>query len=128
MASLSYIPQVRKAWPAGSTHDLSLGMLAAVMVGLSVWVAYGLLRHDWIIVCANMIGAGLAAIVLACKIRDLRRPQRLAPRSAVAPLPIPAPRIARDWRRANPSDGTHGGRKIRRLVSEGGLSLLAAQF
>ncbi|MBR0799815.1 hypothetical protein JQ615_31035 [Bradyrhizobium jicamae] len=71
LASLSYIPQVRKAWPRGSTDHLSLGMLAALTLGLSLWVLYGFLRHDWVIVCANAVGAVLAGIVLGCKIRDL---------------------------------------------------------
>jgi MtN3 and saliva related transmembrane protein len=48
------------AWHAG---DLA--------VGLSLWVIYGLLRHDWVIVCANAVGAGLAGAVLGCKLRDL---------------------------------------------------------
>jgi MtN3 and saliva related transmembrane protein len=71
MASLSYIPQVRKAWPRGSTGDLSLGMLTALTIGLSLWIVYGILRGDWVIVCANATGALLAAIVLGCKVRDL---------------------------------------------------------
>ncbi|WP_404561991.1 SemiSWEET family sugar transporter [Bradyrhizobium diazoefficiens] len=33
LASLSYIPQVRKAWPRNSTDDLSLGMLTALTLG-----------------------------------------------------------------------------------------------
>lgn len=70
LASLSYIPQVRKAWPRNSTGDLSLGMLSALTQGLTLWVAYGLLRADWIVVAANVVGASLAGIVLGCKIRD----------------------------------------------------------
>ncbi|MHC6153077.1 PQ-loop domain-containing transporter [Bradyrhizobium elkanii] len=31
LGSLSYIPQVQKAWPRGSTQDLSLGMLATLI-------------------------------------------------------------------------------------------------
>ncbi|MCK1284719.1 hypothetical protein IVB41_12415 [Bradyrhizobium sp. 44] len=72
LASLSYIPQVRKAWPRGSTGDLSLGMLTALTAGLVLWIIYGLIRSDWIIVCANVVGATLAGTVLACKMRDLR--------------------------------------------------------
>lgn len=72
LASLSYIPQVRKAWPRGATKDLSLGMLTALTSGLSLWTVYGVLRGDWVIVAANTVGSGLAAVVLACKIRDRR--------------------------------------------------------
>jgi MtN3 and saliva related transmembrane protein len=71
LASLSYIPQVRKAWPRNSTDDLSLGMLRALTLGLGLWTVYGLIREDWVIVLANVVGATLSGIVLGCKIRDL---------------------------------------------------------
>jgi MtN3 and saliva related transmembrane protein len=72
LTSLSYVPQVRKAWPRGSTKDLSLHMLAVLTTGLSLWIGYGLLKGDWVIVAANSIGAALSASVLIFKIRDLR--------------------------------------------------------
>ena len=71
LASLSYLPQLRKAIPRGSTGDLSLWTLVALTLGLSQWVVYGALRHDWVLACANMIGAGLTGVVLVCKVRDL---------------------------------------------------------
>jgi MtN3 and saliva related transmembrane protein len=70
--SLSYIPQVRKAWPRGSTSDLSLKMLLVLTTGLVLWIGYGLLRSDWVIVAANGVGAALSATVLAFKIRDMQ--------------------------------------------------------
>jgi MtN3 and saliva related transmembrane protein len=72
LTSLSYIPQVRKAWPRGSTKDLSLHMLAVLTTGLLLWIAYGLLKSDWVIVAANGVGAILSGSVLAFKIRDMR--------------------------------------------------------
>jgi MtN3 and saliva related transmembrane protein len=72
LTSLSYIPQVQKAWPRGSTSDLSLKMLVALTTGLVLWIGYGLLRGDWVIVAANGVGATLSASVLAFKIRDIR--------------------------------------------------------
>jgi MtN3 and saliva related transmembrane protein len=71
LASLSYLPQLRRAWPRGSTGDLSLWTLVALTLGLGLWVVYGALRHDWVLVCANLVGAALTGIVLVCKIRDL---------------------------------------------------------
>jgi MtN3 and saliva related transmembrane protein len=70
LTSLSYVPQVRKALPRESTGDLSLKTLIALAGGLIAWIAYGLLISDFIVACANMVGAVLAGIVLACKIRD----------------------------------------------------------
>lgn len=72
LTSLSYLPQVRKAWPRGSTGDLSHRMLIALTSGLALWIAYGLLKGDWVIVAANSVGALLSGTVLACKIRDMR--------------------------------------------------------
>ena len=72
LTSLSYIPQVRKAWPRGSTKDLSLRMLLVLTSGLLLWIGYGLLKGDWVIVAANSVGATLSGSVLAFKIRDLR--------------------------------------------------------
>jgi MtN3 and saliva related transmembrane protein len=72
LTSLSYIPQVQKAWPRGSTKDLSLHMLLVLTTGLLLWIGYGLLKGDWVIVVANSVGATLSGSVLAFKIRDMR--------------------------------------------------------
>ena len=72
LTSLSYLPQVRKAWPRGATSDLSLQMLVVLTAGLVLWVGYGLLRSDGVIIAANSVGAALSSRVLAFKVRDLR--------------------------------------------------------
>jgi MtN3 and saliva related transmembrane protein len=61
--SLFYIPQLRKAWPRGSTSDPSLKMLVVLTAGVTLWVGYGLLKRDGIIVAANSAGAALSASV-----------------------------------------------------------------
>jgi MtN3 and saliva related transmembrane protein len=72
LTSLSYIPQVRKAWPRGSTKDLSLRMLIVLTTGLLLWIGYGVLKGDWVIVAANCVGAALSGSILIFKLRDLR--------------------------------------------------------
>jgi MtN3 and saliva related transmembrane protein len=74
LTSLSYVPQVRKALPRGATDDLSLKMLVALLAGLSLWIVYGAVIGDAVVVTANAVGAALVGMVLACKIRDLRTP------------------------------------------------------
>ena len=71
LTSLSYIPQVQKAWPRGSTKDLSVKMLAVLTSGLVLWIGYGLLKEDWVIILANGVGAALSGTVLCCKLRDI---------------------------------------------------------
>jgi MtN3 and saliva related transmembrane protein len=72
LTSLSYVPQVQKALPRGSTEDLSLKTLAILTVGLSTWIVYGALKADWIILAGNGVGVALSATVLGCKVRDMR--------------------------------------------------------
>lgn len=89
LTSLSYLPQVRKALPRGATKDLSLKMLAVLTCGLALWTLYGLLKSDWVIVAANLVGGSLSGIVLACKIRDTiaaRRAPKARNRTAPAKL------------------------------------------
>jgi MtN3 and saliva related transmembrane protein len=71
LTSLSYLPQLQKAKPRNSTSDLSLKMLVALSAGLCLWVVYGVLKDDWVIMLANSIGATLSLAVLGFKIRDL---------------------------------------------------------
>jgi MtN3 and saliva related transmembrane protein len=85
--SLSYLPQVQKAWPRGSTKDLSLKMLVVLTTGLLLWIGYGLLKNDWVIVAANSVGAALSASVLAFKIRDMRSRRRKCPVGDAGELP-----------------------------------------
>ena len=66
LTSLSYLPQV-KAIPRGSTSDLSLKMPVVLSTGLCLWVFYGLLKEDWVIMLASMVCAALALIVLGLK-------------------------------------------------------------
>ncbi len=70
MTSLSYIPQVRKVLDGQPTDDLSLKMLAILTAGLALWVAYGLMKPDWIVVTANVVGASLTGFVLYHKLRE----------------------------------------------------------
>ena len=70
LTSLSYIPQVRKAWPRGSTDDLSLRTLGILAAGLSLWIVYGLARSDAVIVIANTVGLALILFLIGLKWRD----------------------------------------------------------
>lgn len=71
LTSLSYIPQLQKAWPRGKTEDVSLKMLIVLCSGLALWIIYGVFQRDWVVAVANLMGLSLAGAVLVCKVRDL---------------------------------------------------------
>lgn len=64
LTSLSLVPQIQKAVPKDSTGDLSLKMLVALFSGLALWIVYGLIVEDVVIVIANCVGVALVAVAL----------------------------------------------------------------
>lgn len=69
LTTASYVPQLMKAWQEGGARDLSLKMLLILLCGLLLWVTYGLLREDLVIVIANAVSAALLTVIIVLKIR-----------------------------------------------------------
>jgi MtN3 and saliva related transmembrane protein len=61
LTTLSFIPQVHKAWRSKRCNDLSWGMLLAFGGGILLWLVYGLLLSAAPIIAAN--GVTLVLIV-----------------------------------------------------------------
>lgn len=66
--TVSYAPQVMKCWRTGKADDLSLRMFLLLAAGLALWVVYGVLRGDWVIVGANTISLAMLAVILYFRI------------------------------------------------------------
>jgi MtN3 and saliva related transmembrane protein len=73
LSSLSYIPQAKKVWSGQPTDDLSSRTLIALTSGLVLWVVYGAIKADWIIILANLVGTSLTGFVLYHKLRERDR-------------------------------------------------------
>ena len=68
--TVSYIPQVKKCWQTGSTGDLSLKMLVILATGIALWVVYGILKGDRVIIIANGVSLVLLCNLLFFKVRE----------------------------------------------------------
>jgi MtN3 and saliva related transmembrane protein len=66
------LPQLKKAWTTGETDDISLKTLLLFACGLGLWVVYGVLREDIVIILANGISLALLAALLYLKLRQTR--------------------------------------------------------
>jgi MtN3 and saliva related transmembrane protein len=71
-ATGSFLPQVLKTWRTRSAEDLSWLMLATHIVGLSLWLAYGVLLRAAPIVAANAVGVFLDVVLIVLKLRTDR--------------------------------------------------------
>jgi MtN3 and saliva related transmembrane protein len=62
------VPQLKKAWATRQTDDLSLKTLLLLAFGLGLWVAYGMLQEDIVILLANSISLALAVGLVSLKL------------------------------------------------------------
>jgi MtN3 and saliva related transmembrane protein len=70
--TVSYFPQLRKCWQTGQTGDLSLMMFSVLAAGVALWIVYGLLKSDIVIIAANAISLALLLGILYFKLRESR--------------------------------------------------------
>jgi MtN3 and saliva related transmembrane protein len=63
----STVPQIRKSLKTKKTDDVSKWLIICLTGGLSLWVAYGVLKGDMIIAIANAIGVSLNLCLLFLK-------------------------------------------------------------
>jgi MtN3 and saliva related transmembrane protein len=68
--TISYVPQLKKCWTTGEAGDLSLKMLFLLAAGLSLWMVYGFMRGDVVIVIANSISLILLGGIMYFKMRE----------------------------------------------------------
>jgi len=68
LSSITFVPQVYKAWKTRSTGDLSYWMLFILLMNVSTWLIYGIVKNDFAIMIANSIILALALVLLYFKI------------------------------------------------------------
>lgn len=66
----AWLPQLLKTWRSKSAKDFSWLYLALFSTGVTLWIVYGALRKDAVIVIANAVTLALVMTVLFVKIRE----------------------------------------------------------
>jgi MtN3 and saliva related transmembrane protein len=62
------VPQLKKAWTTGKSDDISMNTLWVMASGLALWVAYGMLQNDFVIMLANAISLALIGGLVCLKL------------------------------------------------------------
>jgi MtN3 and saliva related transmembrane protein len=68
--TVSYLPQLKKVWQSGETKDISLKMFLILAAGVALWVVYGVLQGDVVIILANAVSLLLLSGILYFKLRE----------------------------------------------------------
>jgi len=74
--SLSFVPQVLKAWREGDMGAISKRMYVASLIAYSLWIVHGLMITSVPVILFNVVNVILAGLILVLKMR--------APKSAGA--------------------------------------------
>jgi MtN3 and saliva related transmembrane protein len=61
---------LRKCWQTDHTGDLSLTMFSVLGAGVALWIVYGLMKSDVIIIFANAVSLALLLGILYFKLRE----------------------------------------------------------
>ncbi len=69
LTTLSFVPQMLRAWRTRSTADLSLTTIVVFAIGISLWIVYGSIIHSIPIVLWNVMTLVLNLGILAAKLR-----------------------------------------------------------
>lgn len=67
LTTLAFVPQVVRTLRTRSAKDLSWGMLLIFILGVILWLAYGLVLDSWPIILCNSLTLGLNLVIVAVK-------------------------------------------------------------
>ena len=69
LTTASFVPQAVHTFKTKDVRGISLTMYSIFVVGISLWLIYGLLLDAWPIVVANLVTLTLATAILAMKLK-----------------------------------------------------------
>ncbi|HTF18656.1 MAG TPA: SemiSWEET transporter [Chryseolinea sp.] len=73
LTGASLLPQLIKIIREKKEQDISFVMLLILLGGVGLWIWYGLLHEDWIIIISNSASALLNLSIFACSFYYSRR-------------------------------------------------------
>ncbi|MEB3215215.1 MAG: SemiSWEET transporter [Nostocales cyanobacterium 94392] len=75
LTTSAFLPQMIKTWRTKSAKDVSYTMLITFIIGIFLWLIYGILRQDIAIILANAFTLLFNLTILYLKIKYGRTPQ-----------------------------------------------------
>jgi MtN3 and saliva related transmembrane protein len=69
ITSLTFLPQVIKTWKEKSAKDISLMMFVIAAVNEIMWIVYGILLNNWVIILTNATVLAMSLIMIIFKLR-----------------------------------------------------------
>lgn len=71
--TFAFVPQAIRVWRTHSVEDISLVMYLILVVGIAMWIVYGVYIHSMPVLVANSVTLVLAGAVLVGKLAFMNR-------------------------------------------------------
>ena len=68
LTTAAFLPQLFRVWRRKSADDISIAMYSLLIVGVLMWIAYGVSIAAWPVVAANFATVVQAAAILWLKL------------------------------------------------------------
>ena len=69
VTALTFVPQVVKTWREKSARNVSLMMFVIAFINEVMWIAYGVLRNDMVIIVTNVIMISMCSVMIGLKLK-----------------------------------------------------------
>lgn len=69
VTTLTFLPQVVKTWKEKTAKNVSLWMFIIAAINEVMWIGYGLLKDDWVIILTNAIVLVMSLTMIILKFR-----------------------------------------------------------
>lgn len=69
VTALTFLPQVLKTWKEKSAKNVSLMMFIIAFINEVMWIAYGVLRDDMVIIVTNVIMIIMCSVMISLKLK-----------------------------------------------------------
>lgn len=69
VTALTFLPQVIKTWKEKSAKNVSLMMFIIAFVNEIMWIAYGVMRDDMVIIVTNVIMISMCSVMISLKLK-----------------------------------------------------------
>ena len=69
LTTLAFLPQALKAWSSKETDDISMLTYVVITAEVSLWLWYGVILQNWIMIVPNTLVLFMALFIIFLKIR-----------------------------------------------------------
>jgi MtN3 and saliva related transmembrane protein len=69
LTAFTFLPQVIKTWQSKSAKDVALNMFIIAFVNEIMWLVYGFMLDNWVIILTNAVMLGMSGFMIALKLK-----------------------------------------------------------